>query len=118
MELKDFVREALSQIVQGVKEAQGAVASTGGEVSPRFSNRQQDVHQALKLLKTDKGGIIQNVEFDVAVTATEGTGTRGGVGVFVGAFALGSQGQSQSENTSLSRIKFAVPVTLPTPQQE
>lgn len=116
MELKDFIREALSQIVQGVTEAQNAVASTGGEISPRYSTRQQSTHQDLKLLKSEKGGIIQNVEFDVAVTATEGTGTRGGIGVFVGAFALGSQGQSQSENSSLSRIKFSVPVTLPTSQ--
>ena len=117
MELKDFIREALSQIVQGVKEAQDAATTTGGEVSPRFSNRQQSTQQELKLLKSEKGGIIQNVEFDVAVTASEGTGTRGGIGVFVGAFALGSQGQSQSQNSSLSRIKFIVPVTLPTPQQ-
>jgi hypothetical protein len=55
-----------------------------------------------------------DLEFDVAVTAQEGTATKGGIGVFAGAIGLGSQGQSTAANQTVSRIKFAVPVLLPT----
>jgi hypothetical protein len=53
------------------------------------------------------------VEFDVAVTASSATGTKGGVGVVAGILALGAQGQSNQENKALSRLKFSVPISLP-----
>ena len=56
---------------------------------------------------------MQAVKFDVAVTATEGTGTKGGIGVVAGVFALGSQEQSSAEVSAVSRLKFAVPIALP-----
>ena len=54
------------------------------------------------------------IEFDVAVTATDSTETKGGIGVFVGAIGLGSTGQSNHEGQSISRIKFQIAVDLPT----
>lgn len=57
--------------------------------------------------------LLTNVEFDVAVTAEEAKGTKGGIGVFMGSVGLGAQGQSETKNTSLGRIKFSVPVSLP-----
>ena len=53
------------------------------------------------------------VSFDVALTATKETGTKGGIGVVAGIVSLGSAGQSSNENTSVSRVKFDVPVSLP-----
>jgi hypothetical protein len=61
-------------------------------------------------------GTAQIVEFDVALTAMEGTGTKGGIGVVAGMFALGSTGQSKEESSSVSRVKFSVPLSLPTPK--
>ncbi len=61
---------------------------------------------------------IQLVDFDVALTVKEGTETKGGIGIFVGAFGVGSQGQSSAENASLSRVKFVVPITLPSLKSE
>jgi len=59
---------------------------------------------------------VQRIDFDVAVTATEGTETKGGVGIMVGAIGLGSQGKSDASNASQSRIKFVVPMVLPSMQ--
>lgn len=56
----------------------------------------------------------ETVSFDVALTIEEGSGTKGGIGVFVGAIGVGSQGQSDSRSTSLSRVTFSVPVIFPT----
>ncbi len=55
----------------------------------------------------------QMINFDVALTVTEGTGTKGGIGVVTGIFTLGSAGQSEAESSTVSRVKFAIPVVLP-----
>ena len=53
------------------------------------------------------------VAFDVALTATEGTGSKGGIGVVAGIVSLGTAGHSNNENTSVSRVQFSIPVVLP-----
>jgi hypothetical protein len=64
-----------------------------------------------------QGGLpIQKVDFDVAVTAAEKTGTKGTIGVVMGAIGLGSQGESANSKTNDSRIKFSVPIALPVAQ--
>ena len=103
MELHEFVKETLVQIVSGVVEAQqsevvsnssGAIAPSGHEVS-------------------DKDLLTQEVRFDVGVTVDSGTATKGGVGVFVGPVGLGSQGSSKDTNASTHRVQFSIPIYLP-----
>jgi hypothetical protein len=113
MELKEFVKQTLCQIVEGVKEAQAAVTGHGGAVNPRFSRGAPSEFSSHGFMQTHTGGFAQFVQFDVALTATEGTGTKGGVGVVTGMFNLGSAGESKAENTSLSHVKFSVPLSLP-----
>ena len=64
----------------------------------------------------DGGQPVYTVDFDVVVTAASGKGTKGGIGVTVGAIALGSSGQTESKASQDSRIRFKVPLLLP-PQQ-
>ena len=57
---------------------------------------------------------MRNVHFDVAVSTSEGTETKGGIGVVVGPVgSVGSQDQSDVASSSMSRIRFSVPVKLP-----
>jgi hypothetical protein len=53
------------------------------------------------------------VQFDVALTVTLATATKGAIGVFDGTLNLGSSGQSQNEQSSVSRVKFNIAVALP-----
>lgn len=111
MELKQFVSESLKQIIDGVNEARSYAEQNGAMVNPtRWSWNSSNVQ-----VKYDpkSGAAIETVEFDVAVTAIEGTETKGGIGVFMGAVNLGSQGASQNQNSSVSRLKFSVPLMLP-----
>jgi hypothetical protein len=113
VELKSFVAETLSQIIEGIKEAQQrAQQGAGGVVNPPVGRMDR------QLLTTNRAffsqaGLAQFVDFDVAVTATEGTATKGGVGVMVAAITLGTSGQSTAENSATSRVKFSVPIALP-----
>lgn len=112
MDLREFVAEALSQIVDGVKEAQDRTQASGARVNPLLTiNHEAAAKQGM--LIAHGMAHAQLVQFDVALTAKEGTGTKGGIGVVVGAFTLGSTGQSQEESGSVSRVKFSVPLVLP-----
>ena len=111
MDLKDFVAETLKQIIDGVAEAGDYYAERGGSINSR-SLRYRNT-EGSQLVHQQKGQMGQLIEFDVALTAVEGTEIKGGIGVFVGAIGLGSQGKSDTSNTSVSRVKFAVPVLLP-----
>jgi len=112
MDLKEFISETLSQIVSGVKGAQESAKRHGAEINPElFGNVQELAKEGI--VQTNSGGSTTIVEFDVALTVTEGTGTKGGIGVFTGMVNLGSSGQSKSENISVSRVQFKVPLALP-----
>ncbi|AXF85437.1 hypothetical protein DTO96_101168 [Ephemeroptericola cinctiostellae] len=112
MDLQEFVSETLLQIISGIKNAQDKTSTSGGSVNPRITGSSEYAAQH-GFLRTAGGSPAQIVQFDVALTVTEGTGTKGGIGVFAGAINLGSSGQSTNENKSISRVKFAVPVSLP-----
>jgi hypothetical protein len=116
MNLKDFVTETLVQIVSGVVQAQEKLNGTRARANPQM--RSTSDKSSIGEAEGDGGQPVYPVEFDVVVTAAEGTGTKGGVGVAVGVFALGSQGQSEAKSGHESRIKFKVPLLLPTQQRD
>ena len=62
--------------------------------------------------------IVQEIQFDVAVSASEDTATAGGVGIVLAAIALGAKAQSREGTSTVSRIRFSVPVSLPTQSEE
>lgn len=115
MELKDFVEQTLVQIVQGVRAAQASLDISGAnaKINPTTYMRGGEKLLDNSLYRQNDLQIAQMVEFDVAVTAEEGKGTKGGIGIMVGAIGLGAQGQSDARQTSENRIKFKVPILLP-----
>lgn len=63
--------------------------------------------------KGEGDNLVFLVHFDVALTAEEGTKTKGGIGVVAGVFALGTQGAFNESSSAISRIQFKVPLLLP-----
>lgn len=111
MDLKEFVSQTLSQIIDGVTDAQDSVSDKGGEINPHLNTSHEQLGKQGFLFTSE--GPAQIVQFDVALTVTEGTGTKGGIGIFAGAINLGSSGESSAQNSSVSRVKFSVPLRLP-----
>lgn len=112
MDLKEFVSSALQQIIAGVEDAQSTVEGDG-EVNPHIWMAQRADANKQKILESNNGKWIHMVEFDVAVTVAESTGTKGGIGIVVGPIGLGSRGESSAQNSSVSRVKFEVPIAFP-----
>jgi hypothetical protein len=114
--LEDFVSETLKQIINGVKSAQEYSGKLDASINPPRLTFRTDQGE-IRLVDPETRRIAQEIDFDIAVTTTEGT-TKGGIGIFVGPLAVGSQGQSDATNSSMSRIKFKVPILLPTQPQQ
>ncbi len=110
MELKEFISNTLIQIVDGVKEAKEK-CEDGKNINPKISKIGLDLNK--RSTKTDDFKIVQHVSFDVALTVEETEGNKEGVGVFVAAVGLGKQNTETTQSSSVSRIKFEVPITLP-----
>jgi len=98
IQLQDFVKTVLVQIVHGVKDAQEAIEDTGAAINP-VSNTKHE-----KFLTT--------VNMDVAVVATGTEGRQTGIGVAKWINA-GTSKETQSETSTTSRVQFDLVVRLP-----
>ena len=114
MKLQEFITETLKQIVTGVKEAQEYAIKEGAKVNPAVHyNITPKEH---RITNDGEGQDIQDIEFDVAVTSSEGSKTKGGAGIMVATIGLGVQARTDTTSSSISHIKFKVPVALPIQQ--
>lgn len=93
MELREFIKEAIVQIVDGVKDAQGAVLEKGAKVSAKPKE--------------------QDVVFNVSLAEVEDRGGKIGVGVALYPFkGEATKGKSQ-KGEAVTEVSFIVPLTLP-----
>jgi hypothetical protein len=111
MDLKDFISQTLVQISEGVSASGERISELGGQVNPHITSDHKEMGRHGILWAA--GRAVHVVEFDVALTVNSGTGTKGGIGIFAGAVNLGSSGESRTDNSSVSRVTFTVPLTLP-----
>ena len=111
MDLKEFVKESLVQIIEGVKAAQDATTGTTARINP--SGMAFGDIKGLKQYELSTYISAENIEFDIAVTVSEGESAKGGIAVLAG--LIGGKAQAGFENVSsyASRIKFQVPVLFP-----
>ncbi|WP_311066102.1 hypothetical protein [Halomonas sp. DWK9] len=115
MQLDDFVAETLIQIVNGVKKARQATGIQGIGAQPSKAPSANSSNP--DIIITAHGASAQSVRFDVALTVSEDTGTSAKIGVVSGILNGGGTMEDKSQNTSVSRVQFAIPVILPTPRK-
>lgn len=112
MELKEFVKTALTDITNAVSELQ-AELQNGAIVSPSMSNKISNV------TVTDPANencyrVISKIDFDVAITVggTDKVEAGGKAGIQIFSAKIGGNSEEHTEN--VSRITFSIPVVLPT----
>ena len=115
MELQEFVAETLSQIIHGVKSAQQTSSEVGAMINPAIPNIQfmKKSHISTEAKADGIGNMVLFVEFDTAVTVTEGDGVNAKAGINVFGSNIGIGIGTKDESSTVSRIKFKVPVVLP-----
>ncbi|ELB2899435.1 hypothetical protein QNE73_004503 [Vibrio alginolyticus] len=120
MELNQFISTALVQIAKGIEEASEELKDSNAIINPRnvIGTNGTDDQKVYGYLADDSSRrlrkAVQLIDFDVAVIAAEGSTTKGGLGIKVGGIGIGTQGQNEDKTTSESRIKFSIPIVLPT----
>lgn len=119
MDLQSFVRETLVEILEGVSEAQAHLRARrshgrSATVSPTWSSAASNV------TVSEDHRLVHMVDFDVAVTvetskSTESTKqAEGGIKYVIAVGGSGSTtGEDATSNSTITRIKFSVPVAFP-----
>ena len=116
--LKDFVKDTLSQISEGVSEFEGSSdAKTRVEAGIK-GNLAGDAAASAGLLYLGAGkGFATVVKFDVAVTTEETEAAHGSAGIKVIPFNIGGGLDASTANTSVSRVQFNLPLSLSDPDE-
>jgi hypothetical protein len=108
MELREFVKDTLLAVVQGVRDAQDELK---GHVNPEPAS---SANKYASDYKTVAGLLAYPVKFDVAVTVTSEANAEGGGKVSI--FSFGSaEGRASAKDgaSTVSRLQFQVPVAFP-----
>lgn len=108
MELQEFITETLTQIVNGVVEAQKKLADTGCLIVPYTG----DMGHNIVSTQTHKARAVQKVKMNIVLNVTEGEGKSSKIGVFK-ILQAGISSEKNMENTQMTSIEFEVPLALP-----
>lgn len=101
-ELEDFVSDTILSIMRGVNTAATVVGAAGGNlgaVNPFLEGR-------------GPSEAIQNISFDVAVSAGVENSGRAGAGIKVLSVDFNAGGDTKKSDSRVSRISFSVPVIM------
>ena len=110
MQLDEFVKSTLRQIIHGVRDAQNELGADGAAVNPgvRTGPSSRIVHST--------GTILQDVEFDIAVTVSEsensGSGLRVGTDrvAHIAAAMAGGQSPAATAKSEAALTQALVPL--------
>jgi len=108
MELKEFVKETLNQIVEATQESQLKVRNIGGYVNPVINIRKSPQQSQDALINDDHN--IYTVDFNIAVSVSQKSDKKITV---VSPFNHKGGVACYETNTSLSKIAFKIPLALP-----
>ena len=113
IELKDFVSEALKQIIEGIVVAQEFAKAKHTAVVPTDIYYNSDSPNVPEGILGGGDSYTNLINFDIAVTASDALQKKSGLGVFITVIGSSLQSQEDVSNSSVSRIKFTVPVLFP-----
>jgi hypothetical protein len=110
--ISEFISQTLTQITKAVSASQAEVRELGGFISPAAITFPGAGTPFGEVPVTQQQVFL--VEFDIAVTATDTTGTNAAAKLQIVSFIkLDAGGNSAASHETVSRIKFRVPLALP-----
>lgn len=110
MELKEFVKNTLCQITEGVKDAQDECLKMGGLVNPMLET---PLSNSEKFEIKGKYYPATRVNFNIGLAESESKSGKAGIGVFLPKIMLGAEGEIGKGNQSVTNIEFGITVVFP-----
>ncbi|EGQ9330243.1 hypothetical protein [Vibrio vulnificus] len=108
MKLDQYVEETIKQIIDGVNSASEYANRNGALVNPKAVGGAT----ARLFVKGATSVPVHEIDFDVAVSVSE-SNNNAAPEITVGSITQSSTGASSDSQSSISRIKFTIPVALP-----
>ena len=116
MEIKDFIKESLSQIVEGIDMANQEMNEKGAFVVS------SDLRESNRLPKSgtyaydgsDTLRVVREIEFEISIAVSDSTKNEGKGGLRVASLFHANGGMENSNSLdSINRMKFSLPLALP-----
>ncbi len=112
MNLKDFIKNTIASISEAIVESQEELKGKNIIVNPE---KTEIGKTGEKLLRKDGWRYVQNLDFDILVTAEDKEGINGkGELKVAGLLSIGGGANSESSNQNQNRLKFTIPVAFST----
>ncbi|OOQ62163.1 hypothetical protein [Mucilaginibacter pedocola] len=113
--LKDFISEAITQITEGIIQAQSLNADKGCIVNPKII---QTIGAPDGITyKIDSGGqnsgTVSVLKFDLIIDANEKSEIGGRLKVMAGVVGIGAGGKNEVNTSVNNKLTFAIPVMFP-----
>ena len=120
MDLKEFVKESIVQISNGIEEANSELEGSEAMVNPVYvmtnSKDAQGYGRTTKRASdfpNPDSRVLQKLDFDIAVTVEAGQQGSAGAKLSIASIGIGAEGKAESNNRAESRIRFSIPVVFP-----
>lgn len=117
MDVKEFIKETLTQIVEGINEANQQMGSKGAFVASSNLQENNGLPKGGTTYYEDSNNrrhVVREIDFDISVSVSDTSQTegKGGLQVYSLFHANGGVENCNSSNSS-HRIKFSIPLALP-----
>lgn len=112
MELAEFVKNTLIEVVRGVTSAQEEMKGSGARINPHMRSILNE--HTIGQPEGHGGQHVDYMNFDIAVTIQSGEEARGGAGIKVMGIGIGLDTSTGNSTSHVSRIAFKVPIMFPT----
>ena len=115
MKLGDFIAQTISEIVNGVSQAQEYSKDKGALINPRHIgwNESRKSYFVNDISGVDEYPLVTQIDFDILLTIGDDDKAQGGVGIFAASLGLGVKSEAQEYSETVNRIKFQILAKLP-----
>lgn len=109
MELKTFIKSAITQIVESVEELNNEIQIENVYINPCSHYKDFDK----TIVKGEYFYNLSEINFDLTVSAADNAEKGAKVGVVASVVGLGASTKAGTQNSSVSKLQFTIPVMLP-----
>lgn len=112
MELNEFVKETIVDIVKGINDANDELKESSAFV---VSSNCKDFSGNIRYTEDSQGlrHYVSLIDFDVAVSISDGNSKEGKGRIQVGPLSWGRNNEKTTEEANSNRVKFSIPLALP-----
>lgn len=107
MELKDFIKGAISDIAMAISELNSEMSTIGLTVNPM--DESNTYNDCVRLNYDNDERMVKDIEFNLSISVSESSETGGGIRINV----LSAGMNKEFTSSTVSTIRFSIPVVYP-----